>query len=113
MLSGAGSNYATMVVRLKNWDERPGINHLIDLVIGRFYYDCMDIKNLKVIPFQMPQIPGYGTSNDINLIVEDPTDGNLSEFAKHTERFLHKLSERPEIGFRHVYLLRTFPEVSS
>ena len=98
MLSGAGSNYATMVVRLKNWDERPGMNHLIDLVIGRFYYDCMDIKNLKVIPFQMPQIPGYGTSNDINLIVEDPTDGNLSEFAKHTERFLAKLSERPEIA---------------
>ena len=98
MLSGAGSNYATMVVRLKNWDERPGMNHLIDLVIGRFYYDCMDIKNLRVIPFQMPQIPGYGTSNDINLIVEDPTDGNLSEFAKHTERFLAKLSERPEIA---------------
>lgn len=98
MLSGAGSNYATMVVRLKNWDERPGMNHLIDLVIGRFYYDCMDIKNLQVLPFQMPQIPGYGTSNDITLIVEDPTDGNLSEFAKHTEHFLAKLSERPEIA---------------
>ncbi|MBQ3745734.1 MAG: efflux RND transporter permease subunit [Prevotella sp.] len=98
MLSGAGSNYATMVVRLKNWDERPGINHLIDLVIGRFYYDCMDIKNLQVIPFQMPQIPGYGTSNDINLIVEDPTDGNLSEFASHTEHFLAKLTERPEVA---------------
>ena len=98
MLSGAGSNYATMVVRLKNWNERPGINHLIDLVIGRFYYDCMDIKNLQVLPFQMPQIPGYGTSNDITLIVEDPTDGNLSEFAKHTERFLAKLSERPEVA---------------
>ena len=98
MLSGAGSNYATMVVRLKNWDERPGMNHLIDLVIGRFYYDCMDIKNLQVLPFQMPQIPGYGTSNDITLIVEDPSDGNLSEFAKHTEHFLSKLSARPEIA---------------
>ena len=98
MLSGAGSNYATMVVRLKNWDERPGINHLIDLVIGRFYYDCQEIKNLQVLPFQMPQIPGYGTSNDITLIVEDPTDGNLSEFAKHTERFLSKLSARPEVS---------------
>ena len=98
MLSGAGSNYATMVVRLKNWEERPGMNHLIDLVIGRFYYDCMDIKNLQVLPFQMPQIPGYGTSNDITLIVEDPTDGNLSEFAKQTEKFLAKLSERPEVS---------------
>ena len=98
MLSGAGSNYATMVVRLKNWDDRPGMNHLIDLVIGRFYYDCMDIKNLQVLPFQMPQIPGYGASNDITLIVEDPSDGNLSEFAKHTEHLLAKLSERPEIA---------------
>ena len=98
MVSGQGSNFATLIVRLKNWDERPGMNHLIDLVIGRFYYDCMDIKNVQVLPFQMPQIPGYGTSNSVSLVVEDPTDGNLSEFAKHTEKFLAKLSERPEIG---------------
>jgi hydrophobe/amphiphile efflux-1 (HAE1) family protein len=98
MVSGAGSNYATLIVRLKNWDERPGMNHLIDLVIGRFYYDCADIKNVQVLPFQMPQIPGYGTSNSISLVVEDPTDGNLSEFAKKTEHFLAKLAERPEIG---------------
>ena len=98
MVSGQGSNFATLIVRLKNWEERPGMNHLIDLVIGRFYYDCMDIKNVQVLPFQMPQIPGYGTSNSVSLVVEDPTDGNLSEFAKRTERFLAKLSQRPEIG---------------
>ena len=60
MISGAGSNYGTMVVRLKNWDERPGMNHLLTLVMYRFYFDCQDIKNLRVIPFEMPQIPGYG-----------------------------------------------------
>ena len=98
MMSGAGSNYATLVVRLKNWDDRPGMNHLIDLVMYRFYFDCKDIKNLQVLPFQMPQIPGYGTSNSVSLVVEDPTDGNLSEFAQHTEHFLAKLSERPEIA---------------
>ncbi|MBR3284606.1 MAG: efflux RND transporter permease subunit [Alloprevotella sp.] len=98
MLSGAGSNYATMVVRLKNWDDRPGIDHLISLVYWRFFFDSQDIKNLQILPFEMPQIPGYGTSNDISLVVEDPTDGNLSEFALKTERFLAKLSERPEIA---------------
>ena len=98
MISGAGSNYGTMVVRLKNWDDRPGMNHLLQLVMYRFYFDCQDIKNLVVIPFEMPQIPGYGTSNDIMLAVEDPTDGNLSEFAKQTEHFLTKLQERPEIA---------------
>ena len=98
MLTGAGSNYATMVVRLKNWDEREGIDHMLAFVAERFVMDCNDIKELVVVPFVMPQIPGYGTSNDINLVVEDPTDGNLSEFARQTERFMAKLSERPEIA---------------
>ena len=112
MASGAGSNYATLIVRLKNWDDRPGMNHLIDLVIGRFYYDCKDIKNVQVLPFQMPQIPGYGTSNSISLVVEDPTDGNLSEFAKHTEHFLAKLSERPEVGSAMSSYSERFPKFS-
>ena len=98
MYSGAGSNYATMVLRMKNWDDRPGMNHYIELIRYRFYFACQDIKNVRVLPFQMPQIPGYGTSNDITLVVEDPTDGNLSEFAKQTEHFLAKLSERPEVA---------------
>ncbi len=98
MYSGAGSNFATLIVRLKNWDERPGINHLLTLVMWRFYFDCEDIKNVQVLPFELPQIPGYGTSNSVSLVVEDPTDGNLSEFAKQTEHFLSKLNERPEIA---------------
>ena len=98
MYSGAGSNYATMILRMKNWDDRPGMNHYIELIRYRFYFDCQDIKNVRVLPFQMPQIPGYGTSNDITLVVEDPSDGNLSEFAKQTQHFLTKLSERPEIS---------------
>ena len=98
LASGNGSNFATLVVRLKHWDDRPGMNHLIDLVIGRFYYACKDIKNVQVLPFQLPQVPGYGTSNSVSLIVEDPSDGDLSEFAKNTQNFLTKLAERPEIS---------------
>ena len=98
LISGYGSSYAFLAVRLKNWDDRPGMNHSIDLVMYRFYVDCKSIKNAQVIPFQMPQIPGYGTSNGVSLIVQDPTDGNLSEFAAQTDKFLAKLAERPEIS---------------
>ena len=110
MMSGAGSNYATLVVRLKNWEERPGMNHLLTLVMYRFYFDCQDIKDVRVMPFEMPQIPGYGTSNSVSLIVEDPTDGNLSEFAKQTEHFLAKLSERPEIATASSTYSERFPK---
>jgi multidrug efflux pump subunit AcrB len=34
----------------------------------------------------------------VSLVVQDPTDGNLSEFAKQTDRFLAKLAERPEVS---------------
>ena len=110
MYSGAGSNFATLVVRLKNWDDRSGMSHLIDLVMGRFYFDCKDIKNVQVLPFQMPQIPGYGTSNSVSLVVEDPSDGNLSEFAKNTEHFLAKLTERPEIASAMSTFSERFPK---
>ena len=98
LISGHGSSYAFLCVRLKNWDDREGMNHNVELVMYRFYMACKSIKNATIIPFQMPQIPGYGTSNGVSLVVQDPTDGDLSEFAKRTDRFLAKLEERPEIS---------------
>ena len=110
MMSGSGSNYATLIVRLKNWDERPGMNHLIDLVLGRFYYACMDIKNVQVMPFQLPQVPGYGSNNSVNLVLQDLNDGDLSEFAKLANNFLTKLSERPEISMAMTSYSERFPK---
>ena len=97
MLSSNGSSYATLIIRLKNWSERPGFEHYIDVVMGRFYYDCLSIKNAQVIPFQMPQIPGYGNSSSIDLQVQDLSDGDMTQFCEYTDKFLQKLQERPEI----------------
>ena len=98
LISSNGSSYASLIIRLKNWDDRPGFKHYIDLVIYRFYLDCQSIKNAQVLPFQMPQIPGYGTSNSIDLQVQDKSDGDMSDFGNKTNAFLAKLQERPEIG---------------
>ena len=98
LISSSGSSFATLIIRLKNWDDRPGFNHYIDLVIYRFYLDCQSIKNAKVLPFQMPQIPGYGSSNSIDLQVQDMSDGDMSEFGQYTDHFLAKLRERPEVA---------------
>ena len=93
----AGSCYATIIVRLKNWDDRKGINHYIELVYGRFAMDCQDIKNALVIPFQMPQVPGYGSSSGVNLVLQDLQDRPMSDFNIDANKFLAKLNERPEV----------------
>ena len=110
MMSGSGSNYATMIIRLKNWEERPGFNHYIDLVIGRLYYACMEIKNVQVMPFQLPQVPGYGSNNSVNLVLQDLNDGDLTEFANLTKNFLAKLGERPEISMAMTSYSDRFPK---
>ena len=93
----SASCYATLIIRLKNWDDRPVMNHNIMLVYGRFAADCMSIKNALVIPFQMPQVPGYGSSNGVNLVLEDMQDRPMTEFNADATKFLAKLNERPEI----------------
>lgn len=93
----SASCYATLVVRLKNWDDRPGLNHNIVLVYSRFAMDCQDIKNAVVIPFQMPQVPGYGSSNSVNLVLQDRLDRPMSEFNADANKFIAALNERPEI----------------
>ena len=98
MISSAGSSFATLIIRLKNWEDRPGFEHYIDLIIYKFYLDCQSIHNAKVLPFQMPQIPGYGTSNSIDLQVQDKSDGDMSDFGNKTNAFLAKLQQRPEIS---------------
>ena len=98
MMAGrSGSCYATLIIRLKNWDDRPGMNHNIMLVYGRFAMDCKEIKNALVIPFQMPQVPGYGSNSSVNLVLEDMNDRNMSDFNTDANKFLTKLNERPEI----------------
>jgi multidrug efflux pump subunit AcrB len=98
LLSSNGSSFATLIIRLKNWDDRPGAEHYIDAVMARFYFDCLSIKNAQVLPFQMPQIPGYGSSNSIDLQVQDISDGDMTVFSQHVDRFLAKLRERKEIA---------------
>ena len=110
LISSNGSSYASLIIRLKNWDDRPGFNHYIDLVIYRFYLDCKSIKNAQVLPFQMPQIPGYGTSNSIDLQVQDKSDGDMSDFGEKTNAFLAKLQERPEINSAMSTFSERFPK---
>ncbi len=97
MAGNAGSCYATLIIRLKNWDDRPGMNHNIILVYTRFALDCQEIKNAQVIPFQMPQVPGYGSSSSVNLVLQDLQDRPMSEFNAEAMKFIAKLNERPEI----------------
>ena len=110
LISGQGSCYGMFIIRLKPWDDRKGLQHIIDMVIAKLYYSCEDIKDANIIPFQMPQIPGYGNSNSIELVMEDQQGGDISDFNKIVGEFLQELQKRPEIQMATSTFSESFPK---
>ncbi|MBQ9340643.1 MAG: efflux RND transporter permease subunit [Paludibacteraceae bacterium] len=110
LLSGTGVSYGTLVIRLKPWDERKGYEHYIDYVMGKLYLSCEDIKDAQIIPFQMPQIPGYGNSNAIDLQMEDLQGGDMTHFNEVVNTFLAELQKRPEVQMAMSLYSESFPK---
>lgn len=110
LISGTSSNNGALIVRLKPWDDRSGIEHSMDMVMWKFYNSCEDIKDAVIVPFQMPQIPGYGNSNCIELILEDLQGGDMSEFSGYADAFLARLQERPEVQMAMSTYSESFPK---
>ncbi len=110
LISGTGVSYGTLVVRLKPWEQRKGIEHYIDYVMAKLYLSCEDIKDAQVIPFQMPQIPGYGNSNAIDLQMEDLQGGDMSKFNEVVNNFLAELQKHPEVQMAMSLYSESFPK---
>ena len=110
LLSGTGVSYGTLVIRLKPWDARKGLEHYIDMVMYKLYLSCEDIKDAQIIPFQMPQIPGYGNSNAIDLQMEDLQGGDMSHFNDVVNTFLAELQKRPEVQMAMSLYSESFPK---
>ena len=110
LLSGTGVSYGTLVVRLKPWDDRKGLEHYIDMVMYKLYLSCEDIKDAQIIPFQMPQIPGYGNSNAIDLQMEDLQGGDMSVFNEVVNNFLAELQKHKEVQMAISMYSESFPK---
>ena len=110
LLSGTGVSYGTLVVRLKPWDDRKGLEHYIDMVMYKLFLSCEDIKDAQIIPFQMPQIPGYGNSNAIDLQMEDLQGGDMSVFNEVVNNFLAELQKRKEVQMAMSMYSESFPK---
>ena len=110
MISSAGSNYGSFIIRLKNWDERKGVEHHIEMISYKYYLASTRVKEASVVPFQMPQIPGYGNGNMMELVMQDRQGGDKSVFAAHTARFLEVLQSRPEVDVAMTSYNENFPK---
>ena len=111
-MSGQGTSYGTIIIRLKNWDERKGSEHISDAVIARLNAQLSEIKEAQIFTFQPGMIPGYGMGNSIELNMQDRTGGDMEVFYNSVMQFLGALNQRPEVAMAYSGYAMNFPQVS-
>ncbi|MDO4800710.1 MAG: efflux RND transporter permease subunit [Prevotellaceae bacterium] len=112
IISGMGSNNGLLIIRLKNWDEREGIEHSMDMLQYKLYTECQSIKEAQVLPLQQPQIPGYGQGNAIELVMQDHQGGDSKAFLANVKKFISELQNTPEIGSVYMSYSDDYPKYS-
>ena len=109
-MGGQGPSYGSFIVKLKNWEER-SLKESATVVFANLYLRSRDVfKDVQVLFFQPPMIPGYGVSNGFTFNLQDRTGGDLKKFFEVSQQFLADLQKRPEIESAQTNFNPNFPE---
>ena len=112
MIAGQGTSYGTVIIKLRNWDDRKGREHSSDAVMARLNARFSEIKEASIFCFQQGMIPGYGLGNSLDLNVQDMTGGDINTLYDNVMRFISALNERPEVAQAYTTFSLDFPQIA-
>ncbi|RFS19366.1 hydrophobe/amphiphile efflux-1 family RND transporter [Chitinophaga silvatica] len=95
-LSGAGSNYGMVVMRLIPWNQR---KRTIQEIIKELNKKTANFTEAEIKFFAPGTIQGFGASNGFAFQLQDKTGGEIARFYKVGKDFLSALNEQPEVQF--------------
>lgn len=107
-IAGSGSSYGMVIVRLKPWDQRPGITN--DDIIKQLTQKTSAIRGATILFMSQPTITGFGTSGGFTFQVQDRGAHSTAEFYKVAQNFLTALNKRPEIQYAATSFNPNFPQ---
>ena len=100
IISGAGSNYGFLMIKMEAFAKRTTPEKATDAVIGQLFgLAGKNFPDAKMIFFQPPSIPGFGMSGGFEMKLLDKSGGDLKEFDKVTQDYIAALMQRPEVMY--------------
>ena len=109
-IGGQGPSYGSLIIKLKNWDERSTLQNSTIVYATLFMRAQKIIKEAQVLFFAPPMIPGYSASSDIELNMQDKTGGDLNRFYDVVNDYIAALEARPEINSAKTSFNPNFPQ---
>lgn len=110
MISGIGTSFGMFVVKLKNWDERPGNEHRSDAVVERLNGLLHEVHDATAFAFAPPMIMGYGNSNGFEVHLQDRAGNGITALEQEAGKFVGALNARPEIAMAYTTFASRYPQ---
>ncbi|MBJ6144719.1 efflux RND transporter permease subunit [Hymenobacter sp. BT559] len=107
-LAGAGSSYGMVIVRLKEWSERPDMNNT--QVIDQITKLTSHIRAAEIRSISQPTITGFGATSGFTFQLQDRGGHSTQEFYQVAQDFLAALNQRPEIQYATTAFNPGFPQ---
>ncbi|MNJ98352.1 Efflux pump membrane transporter BepE [compost metagenome] len=110
LMSGTGSSYAAIFIRLKPWKERTRKGQDIKSIVGQLFAKTAEIKGANIIFFAAPTLQGFGNNDGFEFQLQDKTGGSYKAFDAVIGKFMGTLNQRPEIMYAATSYNTGFPQ---
>ncbi len=110
LISGAGSNYGMIIIKLKPWAERKGKGQDVASIVQELFKRTSVVKDAKVLFFPRPTIMGFGFSSGFEFQLQDQLGGTIENFNANKDKFLAALNARPEVQYAATSFSPNYPQ---
>jgi hydrophobe/amphiphile efflux-1 (HAE1) family protein len=92
------SNAATLIVRLKPWEERTSSDLQLQAILGRAQREFAKVPEAFTFAFGLPPILGLSTTGGFQYMLEDRAGGDIQSLARAADTVIQAARQYKEIG---------------
>jgi multidrug efflux pump len=106
------SNYGSILVRMKPWEERHGEALHVKGIMAGLAPKFAAIPEGVIFPFNIPTLAGFGAASGFNFLIQDRS-GNMTvqQLGEQTQKFIAAGRQRPELGNLFTSFDPNYPQV--
>lgn len=106
-MSGMGSSYATVMIKMDPWDKRKITTNEVAAMMKQ---KTDSIKGATFFFMGTPTLQGFGLSSGVELQMQDRTGGDINKFNDIVTEFLNKMNAREEVMMSMTTFNPNFPQ---
>jgi len=92
------SNVATLIVRLKPWDDRTSREEQLQAILARMQREFLKVPEAFTFAFGLPPILGLSSTGGFQYVLEDRSGGDIATLARTADLMIEAARKRPELG---------------